>query len=57
MTVVLDKIPDGSGASLQLNVNVELSWKFKLRLLVGKLLVRMAAWIMNVGFETEIVEE
>ena len=52
---VVDKIPDGS--VIKLRVHVKYSWVFKLRFWVGVRLVRMAAWLLNMGIETELVEE
>ena len=48
--VVLDKIPDKH--SLVLNVRIKLSWKFKLRMKVGLWLIKLGAWVVNVGIET-----
>jgi hypothetical protein len=54
-TCVIDKIPDGY--NLKLRVHVKYSWKFKLRLWIGVKLVRLAAWIMNMGLKVEEVEK
>jgi len=54
-TFVLDKIPDGS--VIKMRVHVKYSWKFKLRLWIGVKLVRLAAWIMNMGLKVEEVEK
>jgi hypothetical protein len=42
---------------IKLRVHVKYSWVFKLRFWVGVRLVRMAAWFLNLGIETELVEE
>lgn len=54
-TFVLDKIPDGS--ILNMRVHVKFSWKFKFRFWIGMRLVRLAAWIMNMGLKVEEVEK
>jgi hypothetical protein len=54
LTFVLDKLPDGG--NLKLRVHVKYSLVFKLRFWLGVKLVRMAAWFLNFGIETELVE-
>ena len=54
-TFIVDQIPDGG--NMKLRVHVEYSWVFKLRFWVGVRLVRMAALLLNMGIETELVEE
>jgi hypothetical protein len=48
---VLDKVPDGF--NIKLRIDVKYSWKFKFRVWVGILFMRLAAWVMNVGIEVE----
>lgn len=43
--------------TLTVSVEVEFSRKYKLRLFVGKALIRLAVWIMGVGLNYEEVEE
>ena len=50
-TYVIDQIPDGG--NMKLRVHVKYSWIFKLRFWVGVRLVRLAAWLLNMGIEIE----
>jgi hypothetical protein len=54
-TFTLDKIPDGG--NLKLRVHVKYSWVFKLRFWLGMKLAKMAARLLNMRIETELVEE
>jgi hypothetical protein len=47
MPIIIDKFLGGT--VLDVTVDVEYSRRFKVRLAVGMLLIRLAVWIMGIG--------